>query len=800
MVETCALCGLRAPAVVTETFAGEQKPFCCSGCARVYGLAFESGALDEVLATSSRRPRASIGGPRETVYFSLRGMWCAGCAVAAESLLRHQRGVRSADVSFAAERGRLSYDPTQTDPKKLLGRLGSLGYQAGLLSDRKESAHEKRVEGILLQLIVAVAFGMQVMMLYFAMLYPRYAAADYAGPETRNLQYVALGLTVPVLLVGGISFLRGAWRALLARTATMDTLVTLGTVSAFGYSAYVTFTGSGAAYFDSVAMITTFVMVGRYLESIGGSRARRDINALLTLQPDVCWTKREGAWVRTEAALLATGDEFLAKQGERVAADSVVLEGGSSVDESLLTGESAPLLKGPGDLLIAGSLVTEGSVIAWVSEPPAESRLSHISRLIEQTLAAKPPIQRLADRASAYFAGGILAVAVVTFAIRLAVGQPLSTSLLAAVAVLVVACPCALGLATPLALTVALGLTTRMGMVVRNPAALELAATIKRVVFDKTGTLTRGRMVVEQVTVLEGPSRPAAAHGLLCAAAAVEQFSEHPVARAIVGACEDALPEAMDFEVRRGRGASAHVPTLGHERMMVGSAAYLGLDLQATGMQTPAARVAGFASRGSTVVWVGRQGAAEGFIVLGDEPNASAGRAIEGIRDLGLQTSILSGDDPRVVETVAARIGVSEWAGGLTPEEKSERLLRWQLAGEPTAMVGDGVNDAPALARSSLAIAMAAGTDLAGETADVILTRNDLRSVPWFLKLSASTRRVIRENLAWAFAYNLVAVPLAAAGLISPIIASAAMAGSSVLVVANSLLLRRRAAVPGEPL
>jgi cation transport ATPase len=442
----------------------------------VYELAHESGLLDQIVAkTAARRPAlSSLVSSGETAYFSLKGMWCAGCATAAEGLLRHQPGVRGVDVSFASERGRVSYDPSQADPKKLLAKLEGLGYHAHLLSDRKETAVERRQEGILLQLIVAAAFGMQVMMIYLAQLYPSYSVGDYSSPGVHDLQYLAMGLTAPVLLVGGFSFLRGAWRALLARTATMDTLVALGTVSAFGYSAYVTLTGSGAAYFDSVGMITTFVMIGRYLESIGGSRARRDINALLTLQPDVAWTREGEAWVKTDAAALGRGAEILIKQGERVPADSLVLEGAAAADESLLTGESVPVNKAAADSLSAGTLLVDGSLVARVTEPASGSRLSQISRLMEETLAAKPPIQRLADRASAYFTFGILGVAVLSLVVRLVLGQPASGSVVAAVAVLVVACPCALGLATPLALTVTLGMAARAGMVVRNPVALSL--------------------------------------------------------------------------------------------------------------------------------------------------------------------------------------------------------------------------------------------------------------------------------------------------------------------------------------
>jgi heavy metal translocating P-type ATPase len=810
----CALCGLRVAPPVTRVLGDEEKGFCCEGCARVYELAHESGLLDQILAkTAARRPAlSSLVGSGETAYFSLKGMWCAGCATAAEGLLRHQPGVRGVDVSFASERGRVSYDPSRADPKKLLAKLEGLGYRPRLLSDRREAAVEKRQEGILLQLIVAAAFGMQVMMIYLAQLYPSYSVGDYSSPGVRDLQYLAMGLTAPVLLVGGFSFLRGAWRALLARTATMDTLVALGTVSAFGYSAYVTLTGSGAAYFDSVGMITTFVMIGRYLESIGGSRARRDINALLTLQPDVTWIREGEAWVKTDAAALGRGDEILIKQGERVPADSLVLEGAAAADESLLTGESVPVNKAAADTLSAGTLLVDGSLVARVVEPASGSRLSQISRLMEETLAAKPPIQRLADKASAYFTFGILGVAVLSLGVRLVLGQPASGSVVAAVAVLVVACPCALGLATPLALTVTLGMAARAGMVVRNPVALELAATVKRIVFDKTGTITRGRMSVEKVVALDQGDWGSGGTGradtdLVRAAAAVEQFSEHPVARAIVASCPGVLPAAVDFHVKRGQGADARVTGLGDQRVMVGSPAYLGLDPQSTATgeaaltgevgepwvaaETGMRAAQKYADRGSTVAWVGRDNTVVGLIVLRDEPNPSAVQALRDLAGMGVKAAMLSGDDPRTVRSIAGEVGVDDYAGGLDPAEKAAQIRRWQQEDGVVAMVGDGVNDAPALAQSDLAIAMAEGTDLAGETADVILTRSDLTLVPWFLRLSTHTRRNIRENLGWAFAYNLVAVPLAAAGLISPIIAAGAMAASSLLVVGNSLRLRR---------
>jgi Cu+-exporting ATPase len=463
-----------------------------------------------------------------------------------------------------------------------------------------------------------------------------------------------------------------------------------------------------------------------------------------------------------------------------------VIEGEATVDESLLTGESAPLSKGPGDSLYAGTVVTDEALVARVTRSAEEGRLAQITHLVEQTLNTKPPIQRLADRASAYFAFGILGAAMLTFAgWWLLAGKPPAQALLTAVAVLVVACPCALGLATPLALAITLGRTSREGILVRNPAALETAVTVQRIVLDKTGTLTRGKLSVTATVVADGSGW--SAEELLCLAAGVEQYSEHPVAKAIVAACPQSPARAEGFKVARGQGASAQLVGGKGGRLKVGSARFLAVDENSSLNDKARAR----AEQGETVVWVGTEDTLAGFVALRDEPAPTAVEALRQLAEEGVRAVMLSGDSLPTTAAIAGELGLEEYEGETSPQAKAERIKAWQEAGEKVAMAGDGVNDAPALAQADLSITAAGGTDVAGETSDVVLTRHDLTLIPWFIRLSQRTRRIIRENLGWAFAYNLVAVPLAALGIISPVIAAAAMATSSLLVVGNSLRLRR---------
>ena len=777
----CELCGMEiTDDPVIRVVQGSEHCFDTEDCALLYEHAAKAGMLEQVLADAPEHRLGLIqrlGLHHETAFFTLDGMWCAACAKVVEKVLRQGAGVVDAQVSFAAGKGRIDYDPRVTDLKELIHRTERLGYIPRMEGGPEPEKSGRAEERLLTQVLVAFAFGMQEMVIYIVRLYAAYAAGDFMSSQVRTVQVLALVLVVPALFYGGFTFLRGALQELRARTPGMDTLVALGTLSAFGYSTWATIVGGHPTYFDSVAMIVQFVILGRYIEMAGGARARKDVRGLMELQPERSWVLGpSGVLHEMPAWQLKPGHMIVVKPGERVPVDATVLEGGGHADESLLTGESATVPKHDGDTIWAGTLVVDGALTARVDHGVDASRLSGIRALVETTLSSRAPAERLADKVSLYLTLGVISLALVTGVGWSLAGAGLSRSLITAVAVLVVACPCALGLATPLAVSVALGGAARKGVLVRNGAALENAGQTSLVVLDKTGTVTLGRL---EVSGSAGLSRAE----LLRAAASVEQYSEHPLAAAIVAASSPPDP-ARDFEPTVGLGASA---VLGDgTRVVVGR-----LEMMPERPEDQLVDEArGHAANGETVVWVGRGTHLLGFLALRDEIDPAARGAVAQLRDRGLGPVLLSGDSEETTQAVAAELGIARHVSRLTPELKAEEVARLQSAGATVAMVGDGVNDAPSLARADLSVTVAGGTDIAGQTSDIVLDRDDLNLVPWFISAAGSTRRIIRQNLGWALAYNAVALPLAALGLITPAVAAIAMASSSLLVVGNSLRLR----------
>jgi P-type Cu+ transporter len=624
-------------------------------------------------------------------------------------------------------------------------------------------------------------------------------------------QWLSLALALPVVAWGGWPFHRAAWTNLRHGAATMDTLVSVGTLAALVWSLYALVLGTageigmthgftwlageadgrGSVYLEAAAGVTTFVLAGRYLEGRSKRRAGDALRALLESGAKDVAVRRPApdgdgtVEVRVPVAELAVGDVFVVRPGEKVAADGLVLEGASAVDVAALTGEPVPAEVGPGDVVVGGGVNAGGRLVGRADRVGADTQVAQVAALVERAQEGKASVQRLADRVSAVFVPVVVALAVATLGFWLGAGAGWATAATAAVAVLIIACPCALGLATPTALMVGTGRGARMGVVVRGPEVLEQTRRADVVVLDKTGTVTTGQMALRDVVPAAGEDAAA----VLRTAGALEAASDHPVARAVAAAAADRgrLPDVTGFASLDGLGVEGDVEG---RRVVVGRPRLLaerGLAL------TPALEdaLATAGADGRTVVAVGWDGAARGLLVVADTVRPTSAEAVRRLRDLGLRPVLVTGDHEAAARAVAAEVGVDEVVAGVLPAGKLDVVRRLQAEGHVVAVVGDGVNDAAALAQADLGIAMGTGTDVAVEASDLTLVRADLRSAADAVRLSRATLRTIRGNLVWAFAYNVAAIPLAMAGLLTPMVAGAAMALSSVFVVTNSLRLRR---------
>jgi Cu+-exporting ATPase len=588
-------------------------------------------------------------------------------------------------------------------------------------------------------------------------------------------QWVVLALATPIVFWGGYPFHAAAYNSARHHSSTMDTLVSIGTLAAYLWSAFVVITGStgyghgsGHVYFEVAAAVTVFLLAGRYSEAKAKRAAGSALRALLSLGAKEATVVRDGAEVRIPAGELAVGDVIVVRPGERVATDGVVIDGASALDTAAMTGESVPADVSTGDSVLGGALNTYGRILVRASRVGADTQLARMARMVVDAQTGKASIQRLADRVSAVFVPAVLVIAAITLAGWLLTGHSVIAAFTAAVAVLIIACPCALGLATPTAILVGTGRGAQLGVLIKRPQVLETVRGIDTVVLDKTGTITTGRMTVGAVEAQPGED----ADVVLTRAAAVEAASEHPVAAAIVTAARERglrLAPVTDFVNDPGSGVSGAVD----------------------GTVVRVTRAAD--SDGRTSVEVSWGGARRGVIRLADTIKPTSAEAIAELKALGITPMLLTGDNQAVAARVAAEVGIaaSDVIAGVLPSQKADAISALQARGRRVAMVGDGVNDSVALATADIGMAMGTGTDAAIEAGDITLVRGDLRTVPTALRLSSKTLRIIKQNLFWAFGYNAAAIPLAALGLLNPMIAGAAMAVSSVLVVANSLRLKR---------
>jgi len=752
---------------------------------------------------TEERPARAPGDGEQCADLAIGGMTCASCAARVEKKLNRLDGV-AATVNFATERARVRF-PARISTDELIAVVEQAGYTAvlpvpppaeakleagGRAPDRDEAASLRQ------RLLVSAALAVPVVVL-----------AMVPAAQFRNWQWLSLTLASPVAVWGAWPFHRAAFTNARHHAATMDTLISAGVSAAYLWSLYALFFGSAgqpglhtsfallahgatadAIYLDVAAGVTVLILTGRYFEARAKRRSGAALRALASMGAKDVAVLRDGREVRIPVEQLTVGDRFVVRPGEKIATDGVVESGSSAVDTSMVTGEPVPAEVIPGDPVTGSCVNVGGRLVVRASRVGAATQLAQIARLVADAQSGKAPVQRLADRVSAVFVPVVIAIAVVTLLSWLAAGQPAVAAFTAAVAVLIIACPCALGLATPTALLVGTGRGAQLGILIKGPQVLESTRTIDTVVLDKTGTITSGRISLAAVFAAPGED----ARELARLVGAVEHASEHPIAAAIAtGAREQLgsdLPAVAGFTSHQGRGVAGVV---GGHAVLAGRRSWLESQCAQPVPADLAARAEEAEATGQTTVYAGWDGRVRGVFVVSDTVKLTSAEGIARLCGMGLRPVLLTGDNTRAAGAVAAQVGIKEVIAQVLPAGKVDVIKRLQDAGRVVAMVGDGVNDAAALAQADLGLAMGTGTDAAIEASDLTLVRGDLRAVPDAIGLSRRTLRTIKGNLFWAFGYNVAAIPLAAFGLLNPLISGAAMAFSSVFVVSNSLRLRR---------
>jgi len=724
-----------------------------------------------------------------TLTLEITGMSCAACARSIERVLGATPGILKGNVNLASHKAQVEYTPGLIEIPAIIARIGKAGFGAhearGMDADALSArdAHERaqwRRELVLF--IIAASLTAPLFAQMFTMFDFGNPGHSLRGVHDEWLsRWVQLALATPVQFWIGARFYRAGWKALRTGSANMDVLVALGTSMAWAFSAVVTVFGLADqhVYFEASAAIITLVLLGRLLEARARRKTTSAIRALLDLSPKTAKVERDGKLIEVETATLAIGEIVVIAAGESVPVDGVVVSGASSVDEAMLSGESMPVSKAPGDQVFAATLNQSGLLRARASSVGAQTVLAQIVRMVDQAQGSKAPIQALADRISAIFVPAVALVATITLAVTWLVTGVFATALVHAVAVLVIACPCALGLATPTAIMVGTGLGARHGILIRNAEVLERARVLNTLVVDKTGTLTEGRPVVTGLY----PAADTSERELLFLAATLETGSRHPLARAIVERAEAAgvTPGQVEaFDTLAGKGVQGRVDG---RHIQLGKPGWIGGD-------TP--EISRLQSAGNTVIVLAADERSIGHIAIADRLRASSRAAVQRLKARGIHPVMLTGDNPHTARAIAEQVGIEDFSAEVLPQDKAEHLQRLQRERGPhVGMAGDGINDAPALAAADVSFAIGGGSDIAVDTADVVLMRGDLGGVATAIELSKASVRKIRQNMFFAFFYNTLGIPLAAFGLLNPVIAGAAMAMSSVCVLGNSLLLNR---------
>jgi Cu+-exporting ATPase len=767
-------------------------------------VTFDPALLDPA-ALVARVEEAGYGVVTAQAELPITGMTCANCAATVERALRRVPGVLDATVNLATERAQVEYLPGAASIAAMVGAVEAAGYgviqaaTAEEAEDVEQKARQAEIADQTRKFWVGVLFALPLFLLSMARdlgLVGHWAHAAW-------VDWLFLALATPVQFYTGWDYYVGAYHALRNRSANMDVLVAMGSSIAYLFSIIVLlFRPAGQhVYFETSAVIITLIKLGKLLEARAKGQTGAAIRKLIGLQPKTARVVRDGAEMDVPAASVRVGDRVVVRPGERIPVDGVVVEGHSAVDESMLTGEPLPVDKRPGSEVVGGTINRQGLLKFEATRVGAATALAQIIRLVRQAQGSKAPIQRIADRVAGVFVPAVIAIALLAFVVWWAVGGDFTAAMIRLVAVLVIACPCALGLATPTAIMVGTGKGAEMGILFKNSAALETAHRLTTVVLDKTGTLTRGRPeVIEVAAVASGD--PDAGLQLLRWAASAERGSEHPLGQAVVAAAQErglVLAEPQAFEAVAGQGIRARVD--GHT-VLVGKPQWL--EAEGIALDELAASVEGMQAAAQTAVAVAIDGHAAGVLGIADALKDGSAEAVAQMRRLGLEVVMLTGDNRRTAEAIAAQAGIERVIAEVMPADKAEQVKALQADDRIVGMVGDGINDAPALAQADVGIALGTGTDVAIETADVTLMRGDLRAVPQALALSRATMRTIKQNLFWAFFYNVILIPIAAGVLyplrgvpdmlrqLHPVLAALAMAFSSISVVSSSLLLPLR--------
>lgn len=804
--DNCFHCGLPVPAGETHeaVLDGANRRFCCTGCKAVCEAIYDAGLEGfyqrtpdgGLLAPPPEPPRdaamydldevqaeyvTQLGDQRE-IHLLVEGIHCAACVWLIERTLGQMDGVLDAAVNLSGKRLHVRWDTTRVKLSQIIERLAAIGYAAVPFDpEAAEGALKKQNRAMLFRLAFAAFAMMNLLWVSIAL----YTGADRG--EFRSLfHWIGFGLATPTLFYSGWPFLRGAWTGIRNLHLTMDLPIAIGATATWAYSVYVTVTGStvGEVYFDTVVNFLFVILIGRYLEAMSKRHAVAATQRLMDLQPRVATVLREGEEAIVPIRAVKAGETVLIRAGDKVPVDGIVLEGRSSIDESMLSGEAEPVTKQPGDRVSAGTVNLHSALTVRVEGVLANTALGRIIALVEEAQASRAPIQQLADRIVPWFVAVTLLLASITFVFWL--GRDFEVALTAATAVLIITCPCAFGLATPMAIAVASGQGARHGILVKNGEVLETLSRVTHVVFDKTGTLTEGRMRVVEIA-----ARGVEESDLLARTAAVERYSEHTIARAVE---EEAERQKLDwrslavsgFESEPGRGVAAEVSGA---PVVIGTGAWLerhGVDPDAT----LEARAREQEDRAVTCVHVAIDGRHVGIIAVADRLRSDAAALVSSLRDAGIRMTLLSGDRRRVAEATAKQLGGMAVIAEVLPQDKDRVIADLQANGECVAMVGDGVNDAPALIRADVGIAVGSGTDVSMECADIVLMSDELDKVRLATMLSRRTLRTIRQNIGISFTYNAIMVPLAMAAYVTPLVAAISMPISSLLVIGNAARIR----------